>query len=106
MSKAPETKLNELHGQLAETLTKMVQVREVEKVDKEGEVVIETVEPSPAALAVAAKFLKDNSIFSTPEGDSKLKSLEEAVADRRQRLGIVKADLKDALGSLGKELLQ
>lgn len=106
MSKAPETKLNELHGQLAETLTKMVQVREVEKVDKEGEVVIETVEPSPAALAVAAKFLKDNSIFSTPEGDSKLDALKDAVAARRQRRNVTQADLKDALGGIGKELLQ
>ena len=109
MSKASETKLNELHDQLARTLITMTAVREVEEVVGEGEDAVrvtKTVDPSPAALAVAAKFLKDNSIFSTPEGDSKLKSLEEAVAARRQRRGVTQADLKDALGGIGKELLQ
>ena len=102
MSKASEEKLSELHGQLAETLTDMIQVRTVTKYDKEGEAYDETVEPSPAALAVAAKFLKDNNITATPSQSGAVDELKDKLAKRRPS----RQDLKDAMRGLGNELLQ
>lgn len=108
MSKASETKLNELHDQLARTLITMTAVREVEEVVGEGEDAVrvtKTVDPSPAALAVAAKFLKDNSIFSTPEQSDALTDLQNQLKQKQARRPSSR-DLKEAMGKLGQELLQ
>ena len=108
MSKASETKLNELHDQLARTLITMTAVREVEEVVGEGEDAVritKTVDPSPAALAVAAKFLKDNSIFSTPEQSDALTDLQNQLKQKQARRPSSR-DLKEAMGKIGQELLQ
>lgn len=108
MSKASESKLNELHDQLARTLITMTAVREVEEVVGEGEDAVritKTVDPSPAALAVAAKFLKDNSIFSTPEQSDALTDLQNQLKQKQARRPSSR-DLKEAMGKLGQELLQ
>lgn len=108
MSKASESKMNELHEQLAQTLITMTQVREVEEVVGEGEdavKVIKTIDPSPAALAVAAKFLKDNSIFSTPEQTDALAELQDKLKQKQTRRPSSR-DLKEAMGKIGQELLQ
>ena len=108
MSKASESKLNELHDQLARTLITMTAVREVEEVVGEGEDAVrvtKTVDPSPAALAVAAKFLKDNSIFSTPEQSDALTDLQNQLKQKQARRPSSR-DLKEAMGKIGQELLQ
>lgn len=106
MDKATEAKMNALHATLAESLTRAVQPRTVTVQGKgeDAEPYEETLEPSPAAMAVAAKFLKDNSIFSTPEQSSALDELQQKLDNRRKRPS--KQDLKDALGQIGSELLQ
>ena len=101
MSKATEKKMDELHGALAQSLLTMTQVREVTKTDKEGAPYVETVDPSPAALAVAAKFLKDNSIFSTPEQSGAMDELKSQLARRRPSA----KDIKDAMSAIGNGLL-
>lgn len=110
MSKATEDDLGGLHGQLARTLTGMIQVRTRIKVDKEGNQVEEEVEPSPAALAVAAKFLKDNNITAAPSQSTDVEDLEKSLAERRrkakERGRVSRADLNAAMGKLGTELLQ
>lgn len=108
MSKASEHKLNELHDQLARTLLTVTAVREVEEVVGDGEDAVritKTVDPSPAALAVAAKFLKDNSIFSTPEQSDALTDLQNQLKQKQARRPSSR-DLKEAMGKLGQELLQ
>lgn len=102
MSKASEKQMDTLHGALAKTLTRMVEVRTIHKVTSDGDPVEEEVEPSPAALAVAAKFLKDNSIFSTPEQNNALAELGDKLRKRRPSA----QDLKDAMKSIGNDLLQ
>lgn len=79
----------------------MTQVREVTKTDKEGAPYTEMVDPSPAALAVAAKFLKDNSIFSTPEQSGAMDELKSQLARRRPSA----KDIKDAMSAIGNGLL-
>lgn len=110
MSKATEDKMNKLHGQLAETLTTMVKVRTVIRTDKEGNEYEEDVDPSPAALAVAAKFLKDNAVTMTPEQSTAVDELEDALTKRRAankgRAKVTKADMDAALKAVGSSLIQ
>lgn len=110
MSKASENQMNVLHGRLAQTLTTMVSARTVTKRDAEGNEYVEEVDPSPATLAVAAKFLKDNAVTMTPEQSEATDELAQALEARRlaskQRLRITQADMKEALAKVGSGLLQ
>lgn len=103
MSRASEDKLGRLHEQLAEVLTECIKPQDVEEVDKEtGQPTGKTIRlmPSPAHLAVAAKFLKDNEITAT-RGQSdaleKLTAAQQANRERRaQRAALNKRDLREA----------
>lgn len=63
MSKAPQEKLDALHGDLAEQLAKKI---------KSGEA-------TAADMAVARQFLKDNGIQSLPGKSPKMKELEDSL---------------------------
>jgi hypothetical protein len=103
--------MNELHAALAKTLTQEVQEREVEYTETDGdgnEVKRVRVErPSASWAAVAAKFLKDNSVTMAPDDSNALGELEKELADMRKgRTGFTDQDLKDAHAALGSSLLQ
>lgn len=88
MSKASEAKLSKLHGDVATVFSAQVLHQEEEsEIDEYGEVV-KTGElrytASPALLASAAKFLKDNSITSDIKVDTNMSKLEEALAKKQK----------------------
>lgn len=96
MSKATESKLNNLHGAVADVLTTQVLHQDAETAfDEDGEMV-ETGDmiytASPALLAAAMKFLKDNDITADVEQDENLGNLRDALTKKQQysRLSAVK----------------
>lgn len=106
--------MEELHELTARMLTAMILPTErviPAKVDEDtGEVLEkerkEVVMPSPAALAVARAFLKDNSVFATDEQSDAVGDLHASVSSRRGKRLPSAQDAKDALATLGKDLLQ
>lgn len=103
---ASQKRLGDLHAHLTETLIEAVQDHEVTEVIGEREdgseiKAVRVVRAAPAALAVAAKFLKDNSITADIEGDAKLAELQKKLGKRLPS----PEDMKDALGTIGKGLL-
>tara|TARA_R110002020_G_scaffold375177_1_gene586394 strand:- start:82 stop:396 length:315 start_codon:yes stop_codon:yes gene_type:complete len=88
MSKASEKLLGELHGAVAKVLTDQVLVQEeVQELDLEG-VPVGTGEmeftASPATLATAIKFLKDNSITCDIKVDKNMGNLAEALGKKQR----------------------
>lgn len=86
--KATETALNQLHAAVATVLTAQILKEEaVTTFDAEGNMV-ETGDTeytaSPATIAAAIKFLKDNSITCDIEVDKGMNSLQEALS-RKQK---------------------
>lgn len=69
MSKATEDLLNTLHGRVAQTL--------IQHIDDE--------EVSPAMMAQAIKFLKDNDITTSIETDDGLNTLSDALKAKREK---------------------
>ncbi len=100
MSKASESKLAVLHSAVATVLTEQVLHEEEETIfDGEGEtigtgVMVKTA--TPALLATAARFLKDNDITCDIEQDENLSGLKEVLASkqRHSRLKDAKAEAK------------
>lgn len=90
MARASESKLAALHNQLADTLTELVGSEEV----------------APSTLAVAAKFLKDNSIFATPEQTGAMDDMKTKLEARRKARKLTHDDLGKALGDIGRDMLQ
>lgn len=93
MSKATELALGELHGAVATVLTaQILQEEAVTELDEEG-CVVETGEmvynASPALLAAAMKFLKDNDITADKKVDKNMDSLANALSKKQKqsRLG-------------------
>lgn len=89
MSKATESKLAALHGAVADVLTSQItQKVEDVKFDADGNE-IPTGEmvytASPATIAAAIKFLKDNSITADVEQNENLNSLRDALANKQKR---------------------
>lgn len=82
MSKAPESELSELHGTIAKVLR--TQLEDTIVVSEEGETK-EIFTASPAVLAQAIKFLKDNNITASVEDDENLSDLEEALKAKREK---------------------
>lgn len=98
--------LGSLHEQLARVLSQMMEpVQHEEVLDEDGAVIKGkwTEYPPATVLAVAAKFLKDNSIFSGVEEDANLKALKEKLAARGR---VSDADIKEAVHAVGGKLLQ
>ena len=83
---ATEEELGHLHKELTGTLRRLVGVTKVDRVvtNKEGdeEVVQETFIPSASLLAVAATFLKNNSITASSNND--MDELERVLSDRKR----------------------
>lgn len=102
-----------VHHLTAATLIEQLQSREVEHpavFGKDGEVVkeawVETIHPSPAVIQAAAKFLKDNSIFSTPEQSAALAELQAKLAATKNARKPTAQDTADALAAFGGKQLQ
>lgn len=93
MSKATESKLSALHGAVADVLTAQITRQEDDVTyDEEGNAVPtgeKVYVASPATIAVAVKFLKDNSITADIEQNKNLESLADVLANkqRRSRMG-------------------
>ena len=89
MAKATESKLAALHQAVAQVLTEQVLHEEEETTfDGEGETVgtgmmIKTA--TPALLATAARFLKDNDITCDVEQDENMGSLREALGRKQKK---------------------
>lgn len=102
-SSAPVSKLNALHDKLTEMFTKILDRYLDQKElldlhsDPAGEAVdnilSEITEPSPAMMAVIAKFLKDNDVTATAEQTDELSGLQKSLAERRKARPSL-ADLK------------
>lgn len=110
---AHQDKMETLHAQLAAVLTEVLTPKEKvipAKTDEDGEEVsaerIETVFPSAAEMAVAAKFLKDNSIFSSPDQDEGMSEMRKKLHERERARKPTAQDKNDALATLGRDLLQ
>lgn len=89
MSKATESKLATLHGKVADVLTAQLdhQVEDVEY-DADGNAIPTgnmMYTASPATIAVAVKFLKDNSITADMEQNENLNSLRDVLANKQKR---------------------
>ena len=106
MSKATESNLAALHGVVAKVLTHQInhQSEKTEfNVDGEevgtGEMFYDA---SPATIAAAIKFLKDNQITCDIETDENMNNLREALAKKQKhsRLGNAK---QAALKVVGEE---
>ena len=83
MSKASEAKLAELHGALAEVLTKQL---DMPIVTKDGVIVQDTegLGVSAAVLSVAVAFLKNNNISADAAGNTGLNDLAAKLAAKRE----------------------
>ena len=101
MGKSSEEALGQLHGAIARVLTNVVEQQEEEvSYDAEGEAVptgnmMYTV--SPAMMATAVKFLKDNSITCDIEQDNNMGNLKEALAKKQKH-----SRLNDPKGASGQ----
>lgn len=104
---ASEAKLNEVHNLLADTLIARLKGVERESTefdeDGEGTTVKTLVLASAAELAVAAKFLKDNSVTMQPGEGNKLGELQDQLRAKRQ---FNKRDLTEAMKQIGSGLVQ
>lgn len=105
--------MEELHNQTALVLQALISPRKKHipaVLDKDGNVIEEAREewemPSPAALAVARAFLKDNSIFATDEQSAAVGELKASIAARANARKPSAQDMNDALAQVSRELLQ
>lgn len=93
--------LGDLHVKLAEVLSDALDgVDEIR--EENGEQIVIHGRPTAQVMAVAAKFLKDNSIFGEVEDDSHLQALRDKLKGRLP----ASRDMKDALDSIGRDLMQ
>lgn len=102
-------KMAALHEMVAQVLTELVTPKEVEaELDEDGEVLspAQVRYPSPAELAVAVKFLKDNSIFSDPDQSDAMSDLKSKLAARKGARAPTKQDIADAMREIGAGLVQ
>ena len=100
MSKASEQLLGDLHGAVATVLTSQVLVQEeVCEFDDDGKTVSTgemEYSASPATLATAIKFLKDNQITCDIKVDKNMSNLADALG-KKQRHSRLQEGAKDAL---------
>lgn len=95
MSKGTEKKLSALHGAVATVLLAQVTREEEETTfNEEGEIVPTgdmVYSASPAVLATAIKFLKDNSITCDIEVDKNMNSLKETLSAKQKHSRLASA---------------
>ncbi len=97
---ATDNALQELHAQIARSLTDAV--KPVEVTDEETGA-IKVIPPSAAHLAAAITFLKNNNITASPTGNQALSDLSDALAARRRKK-IAPAALQEAEEQLAYNL--
>lgn len=78
---ATENALQDLHAQIARSLTEAVKPQEV--TDEDG--AVRVLPPSAAHLAAAITFLKNNNITASPSTNKALAELSDALAARRKK---------------------
>lgn len=78
---ATDNALQELHAQIARSLTDAV--KPIETTDEHGNVAV--IPPSAAHLAAAITFLKNNNITASPTSNKALSDLSDALAARRKK---------------------
>ena len=93
--------MNEIHQKVARSINKRLDGSRIK--GEEGEDDIE-VGPSDADLALAIKFLKDNSIFSAPEQSDETAEIQKKLAARGRI--ITDADRKAALTAIGQSMVE
>lgn len=95
MSKATEKRLSELHGAVATVLLAQVTREEAETTFNGDGEIVETGEmvfnASPALLATAIKFLKDNSITCDVEVDTNMTSLRDTLSAKQKHSRLASA---------------
>ena len=96
--KATETELNKLHAVVARVLREELEAHE--KITVGGEE-IEMKSISPAMVAQAIKFLKDNDITATPEEDKNIESLQDILSKKQKRSNVT--HLPNAKQAAGEE---
>lgn len=103
MGKANEKKLGDLHGLVAQVFTEQVGMKEEEtvinldgEVEGTGEMLYNA---SPALLAAAMKFLKDNSITADITLDENMGNLAEALAKKQKH-----SRLKDPTNAAAEDM--
>ena len=105
MSKATEEKLSELHGAVSEVLTAQLTHKEAETAFNEDGECIETgrevYTATPATIAAAIKFLKDNQITCDIKTDENMNNLRETLANK-QRHSRLRDAKKAALSVVGE----
>ncbi len=88
-NKATETKLGILHGVVADVLTAQLEHKEAETTFNEDGEMVETGEQihtaSPATIAAAIKFLKDNSITCDIETSENMNNLKDILSKKQKR---------------------
>jgi hypothetical protein len=88
-NKASEVALGELHGAVARVLTEQITHKEEEtRITDDGEVEStgqEVYTASPATIAAAIKFLKDNQITCDVEQEENMSNLKDALAKKQKR---------------------
>ena len=95
MTKATESKLSALHNAVAEVLIAQVkQEEEVTTFNADGELVPTgdmVFSASPALLATAIKFLKDNSITCDIEVNQNMTNLKETLSNKQKHSRLASA---------------
>lgn len=106
MSRATETDLAALHGQLAKTFVSALNqcerastLLEVERDEPLPDDIIDFLESfvdvNPSLLTAATKFLKDNNISADPGEDSGLDELKKELAQKRKGGKVLNIPLQD-----------
>lgn len=83
MKRASESQLGDLHEVLAMVIKEQI-TQTADFLNEDGELV-ESYTASPALLAVAAKFLKDNQITVSIEDDANLGEIENILAKKEKK---------------------
>lgn len=84
MAKGSESQLSELHGVIAKVLKDQLSER-ITITDEETGEEREIYTATPATLAQAIKFLKDNDITVSVEDDENLSELDELLKKKREK---------------------
>ena len=84
MAKGSEGQLSELHGAIAQVLKDQISER-ITITDEDTGETREIYTATPAVLAQAIKFLKDNDITVSVEDDENLSELDELLKQKREK---------------------
>ena len=87
MSKSTEEELSDLHGLLAMVLKHQLSDK-ITITDEESGVVSTIFTASPATIAAAIKFLKDNDITSSVADDENLGGLQATLDEMKKQRGV------------------